>query len=136
MVLKAGGGVLSRVVYADAADVPWVKLHEHAGFSIKSLYESDANRVGLMQLEPDAVHPPFAFGRMEGHLYVVAGTIILGERSLTVGCYACVPPGQAPGAVIGGPDGGTLLYHFVGGVDELAADHEDVHDHPAPHAHA
>ena len=83
-------GALERILWHDASDV-----------------ETCA---GILALAPGMPHPRHAHSAAAHHLYVLSGSLHIGDVTLVRGGYAYIPAGADHGPESAGPEGCTLLF--------------------------
>jgi quercetin dioxygenase-like cupin family protein len=92
---------------------PWESFDQVEGVSHKVLWRLGPAMAGLMRLGPGAAVPTHHHDEGHHHVYVTAGQVALGGRTMGPGAYAHVPAGVEHGLTADSVEGCTLLYLYL-----------------------
>lgn len=100
---------LRLVPYANVDKLPWHELAGAIGVDVKMLYAAGSTVAGLLRLRPGAEEPSHLHLDREHDLWVLAGSVTVGETELIAGSYLHVPCGVRHTLHDGGT--GSLLFY-------------------------
>jgi mannose-6-phosphate isomerase-like protein (cupin superfamily) len=92
--------------------LPWEPLAGCTGVINKTVYRAGDVVAGLVWMRPGAAETPHLHGHGQHHVWVLEGTIRIGETELPAGSYLHVPEGLLH-AVRDAGDGSLVFYVFT-----------------------
>jgi mannose-6-phosphate isomerase-like protein (cupin superfamily) len=124
---------LGRVLVRSAAELaaePWEDLRGIEGATHKVLWQSGANVIGLIRVEPGKSKPPHTHHGAHHHMFITKGSCVMLGRRVDEGSYVYVPPGVEHAVDEVGPDGVEFFYTYRPLELTPAHDDERVVAHP------
>ena len=101
------------LTFEAVSDLPWTDVPGWDGAVERVLWQ-DAERpracAGLLALAPGRWYPRHMHLQTAHHVYVLSGSLRVGDESLVRGGYAFIPAGTEHGPEVAGSEGCTLLF--------------------------